>query len=133
MIRRLLRTITIPLAVVLLLSAVMAPGVLAKGRPARVEFSQASCGDITAQVSWWKKSDVHEIRMDVYFGNSLYQTRTRTSGAAPFTSPQLVEASFLPFAGGATTYRVDVFLYSDSAEQNQVGSGTASITIDCVI
>jgi hypothetical protein len=132
MIRHSLPTVSISLAAVLLLSAVIAPGVLAKGKPTRVEITQASCGSVTADVSWWKKLDVHEVRALAYFNGSFQQIQDRTSTNA-FTSPQTITFGSLPFSGAVTTYRVDVFLYSDTAAQNQLDSGTASISFNCAI
>jgi hypothetical protein len=98
-------------AVALVVALGTAPSASAKGRPMHATFARSSCLTFTVSATWWKRLDVHGVKvelfapLDTFIGGVGWSSET--GFASPFT--RTYEGN-----GGASTMYAVVSLYADS-------------------
>jgi hypothetical protein len=122
------------MVIVMLLTATTASGVAAKGRPMRAAVTQAGCGSLTVQASWWKKLTVRSVQVSYSIGGPV-QGIFGLGDDNGFASPVSIPVSGLPYSAPTTTYSLVVSLYADTAFPGTqlIDSTTAEVTLACSV
>jgi hypothetical protein len=129
--RRVFSTAMIAMTLVLGLTA--APATLAKGRPMHAAFSRSSCFTFTVDATWWKRLDVHSVKVDLFASPDNWLGAVAWSSEPGFSSP--FTRTYENNGGASTMYAVvSIYAVTDvftGTPTPLASTTTAAVTASC--